>query len=65
MSNHPPNIIRNLPESVSRRLSQISSDEAMFNEAAAKPSQSERIVQEWVYDQLDLRPIRFRILEIK
>ena len=33
-SNHPPNIIRNIPESVNRRLSEISSDEAVFNEAA-------------------------------
>ena len=33
-SNHPPHIIRNIPESVNRRLSEISSDEAVFNEAA-------------------------------
>ena len=33
-SNHPPNIIKNIPESVNRRLSEISSDEAVFNEAA-------------------------------
>ena len=33
-SNHPRNIIRNIPESVNRRLSEISSDEAVFNEAA-------------------------------
>ncbi|XP_044180078.1 uncharacterized protein LOC122961531 [Acropora millepora] len=33
-SNHPPNIIRNIPESVNRRLSDISSDEAVFNKAA-------------------------------
>lgn len=32
-SNHPPNIIRNIPESVNRRLSEISSDEALCNEA--------------------------------
>ena len=31
-SNHPPNIIKNIPESVSRRLSEISSDEAVFND---------------------------------
>ena len=34
-SNHPPNIIRNIPESINRRLSDISSDEHVFIEAAA------------------------------
>lgn len=33
-SNHPPNIIRNIPEAISRRLCDISSDEDVFNEAA-------------------------------
>ena len=33
-SNHPPVIIRNLPESVNKRLSDISSDEDVFNRAA-------------------------------
>ena len=33
-SKHPPNIIRNIPESVNRRLLEISCDEAVFNEAA-------------------------------
>ncbi|KAL9960709.1 hypothetical protein ACROYT_G034196 [Oculina patagonica] len=33
-SNHPPNIIKNIPESVNRRLSEISSDEDAFTEAA-------------------------------
>ena len=37
-SNHPPNIIKNIPESVNRRLSEISSDEDVFKEAA-KPYQ--------------------------
>ena len=32
-SNHPPNIIRNIPESVNGRLSEISSNEAVFTEA--------------------------------
>ena len=30
-SNHPPVIIRNLPESVNKRLSDISSDEDVLN----------------------------------
>ena len=33
-SNHSPNIIRNIQESINRRLSEISSDEAVFNKAA-------------------------------
>ena len=33
-SNHPPSIIKKIPESVNRRLSEISSDEEVFNEAA-------------------------------
>ena len=33
-SNHPPNIIRNIPEGINKRLSEISSDEDAFNEAA-------------------------------
>ena len=33
-SNHPPNTIRNIPEAINKRLSEISSDEDPFNEAA-------------------------------
>ena len=33
-SNHPPNIIRNIPEGINKRLSEIPSDEDAFNEAA-------------------------------
>ena len=32
-SNHPPNIIKNIPESINRRLSNISSNEKMFQKA--------------------------------
>ena len=32
-SNHPPNIIKNIPDSINKRLSKISSDEDIFNEA--------------------------------
>ena len=30
-SNHPPNIIKNLPESTSRRINKLSSDKTVFN----------------------------------
>ena len=32
-SNHPPSILRNIPESINKRLSEISSDEDCFNKA--------------------------------
>ena len=32
-SNHPPNIIKNIPASISRRLTDISSNEAVFEDA--------------------------------
>ena len=33
-SNHPPSIIKNIPESVNKRLSELSKNEIVFNEAA-------------------------------
>ena len=33
-SNHPPGILKNIPESVNRRISALSSNEAMFNSVA-------------------------------
>jgi hypothetical protein len=33
-SNHPPNIIKNIPEGINRRLSKISSNETIFNQAS-------------------------------
>ena len=30
-SNHPPNIIENLPESISRRINKLSSDKIVFH----------------------------------
>ena len=34
-SNHPPNILRNIPAAINRRLSSVSSDHEVFNEASA------------------------------
>ena len=34
-SNHPPTIKKNIPENINKRLSSISSNQAVFNEAAA------------------------------
>ena len=33
-SNHPPNIIKQIPKTVEKRLSQLSSNEKIFNESA-------------------------------
>ena len=33
-SNHPPNIIKNIPENINRRISTLSSNETIFNQAA-------------------------------
>ena len=41
-SNHPPNIIKNLPSSISRRLTDISSGETAFGDA--KPMYDEKAV---------------------
>jgi hypothetical protein len=39
-SNHPPTILKNIPESINKRLSEISSDEESFKKAAAPYQQS-------------------------
>ena len=36
-SNHPPNIIKNLPDSISRHVSAISYDKEIFTQAASPP----------------------------
>ena len=33
-SNHPPNIIKQIPKTIEKRLSQLSSNEEIFNESA-------------------------------
>ena len=53
-SNHPPNIIRNIPESINRRLSDISSDEDVFNEAA--PLYQEALRKSGYTYKLEFRP---------
>ena len=32
-SNHPPNIVKNLPESISQRINKLPSDKTVFNNA--------------------------------
>ena len=33
LSNHPPNIIKNLPENISKRINAFSADEIIFNKS--------------------------------
>ena len=57
-SNHPPSIIKNIPESVNRRLSEISSDETVFNEAAT-PYQEALYRSGYTY-KLEFKPPQIR-----
>lgn len=45
-SNHPPFILHNIPESINRRLSEISSDRECFD--SAKPIYQEALKKKWV-----------------
>jgi hypothetical protein len=47
-SNHPPSTIRNIPESINKRLSSISSNETVFNKATS-PYQEALIVSGYNY----------------
>ncbi|KAK3739663.1 hypothetical protein QZH41_014203 [Actinostola sp. cb2023] len=53
-SNHPHNIIKNIPESINRRLSDISSDEDVFNEAA--PVYQEALRKSGYTHKLEYKP---------
>ena len=53
-SNHPPNIIRNIPAAINRRLSSISSDQAVFNEVA--PPYQEALRKSGYTHQLEFKP---------
>lgn len=53
-SNHPPNIIRNIPEAINRRLSSISSDQEVFNEVA--PPYQEALRKSGYTHKLEFKP---------
>jgi hypothetical protein len=54
-SNHPPSIIRNIPISINKRLSNISSNEELFNDA--KPPYQEALKQSGYDYQLTYNPL--------
>ena len=53
-SNHPPNILRNIPEAINWRLSSISSDQEVFNEAA--PPYQEALRKSGYTHKLEFKP---------
>ena len=53
-SNHPPNIIKNIPESINKRLSTISSNETIFNEAT--PPYQEALEKSGYHYKLKFKP---------
>ena len=53
-SNHPPKILENIPEAINRRLSSISSDENVFNEAA--PPYQEALRKSGYTYRLEFKP---------
>ena len=55
LSNHPPNVTKNIPAAVYRRLSSISSNEAMFNSAA--PTYQEALRNSGYSYKLKFNPI--------
>ena len=54
LSNHPPNVTKNIPAAVNRRLSSISSNEEMFNSAA--PTYQEALKSSGYNYQLKFNP---------
>ena len=52
-SNHPPSVLRNIPDAINKRLSQMSCNETVYN-AAATAYQDAR--QKWVQTQTEIWP---------
>ena len=54
-SNHPPNIIKQIPKTIEKRLSQFSSDEDIFNESA--PFYEDKLHQSGYQQKLKYNPV--------
>ena len=54
-SNHPPNILKNIPLGINERLSRISSNEQVFNDAA--PPYQEALIKSGYSHKLEFNPI--------
>lgn len=60
--NHPPNIIRNIPEAINRRLSEISSDEDTFTEFEATSPSQNALKRNWYSTDQEFKPAQLRPL---
>ena len=54
-SNHPPNIIKQIPKTIEKRLSQLSSNEEIFNESA--PFYEDKLHQSGYQQKLKYNPV--------
>ena len=54
-SNHPPNIIKQIPKTIEKRLSQFSSNEDIFNESA--PFYEDKLHQSGYQQKLKYNPV--------
>ena len=58
-SNHPPNIINQIPKTIEKRLSQLSSKEEIFNESA--PFYEDKLYQSGYQQKLMYSPVNTKI----
>ena len=58
-SNHPPNIIKQIPKTIEKRLSQLSSSEEIFNESA--PFYEDKLHQSGYQQKLEYNPANTEI----
>ena len=58
-SNHPPNIIKQIPKTIEKRLSQLSSSEEIFNESA--PFYEDKLQQSGYQQKLKYNPANTEI----
>ena len=54
-SNHPPNIIKQIPKTIEKRLSQLSSNEDIFNES--EPFYEDKLHQSGYQQKLKYNPV--------
>ena len=58
-SNHPPNIIKQIPKTIEKRLSQLSSNEYIFNES--EPFYEDKLHQSGYQQKLKYNPVNTKI----
>ena len=58
-SNHPPNIMKQIPKTIEKRLSQLSSNEETFNELA--PFYEDKLHRSCYQEKLKYNPLNTKI----